>query len=153
MVVYEDSLTSSGVPRNGVIYILNKENQIIKTIKCWWHSSGRRIYEYEYDTLNNIIRSIQFYQNGDIAYDRRYKYVNNQIVKMIATGSSGIITETIEVEYDHQGNMLKIVKTNILGTTIIEKGYEYDKKGNWIKCTRNYNGEPQTVTVREIEYY
>ena len=86
---------------------------------------------------------------GTSKYDNKGK-----LIEMKNYESDGNLSITTLFKYDEKGNEIekKLLRANGVNSKDGTK-YEYDIKGNWIKKIDFYNEIPQSITIRDIEYY
>jgi len=82
-----------------------------------------------YDIKNNIIHFVKYRLDGSVSFEETYTYNdNNKIIEKIKQNNG---------KYDN--------------SKVVNK-YEYDNK-NWISLTQEWNGEPNFIIQRRIDYY
>jgi hypothetical protein len=119
---------------DSIIYTLDQKKNIIK-IEGTNNGHKRNPYEFEYDSLNRIVKS------------RNLSNLNNEILV------------TWEFTYDNKGQLDKTKRKNKDGfappedTREYRTEYEYDHVGNWIKCKTYKDGQLTGVSLREYQYF
>ncbi len=122
-----------GYPKSETSFVTGEEGKASRT-------------RYRYDRRGLLISA-----KGGKNPAKRYTYRPDGTVARIETGK-----DVVDV-YDANGSLVE-------STNIIKRGrerfrmsitarYEYDARGNWNKRTMYYEGQPQSVAVREIDYY
>ena len=107
--------------------------------------------EYEYDSLNNVIKETNFDGDGNITgwteYTYEYDSSNNIIRKNVFNGD-GSSKGYYEYEYDSRNNMIK--EYDHTNTRSFHTEYEYDDSDRLIKAT--YYDEEYVMYYHEYEY-
>lgn len=112
-------------------FIIKRENTNAENISEIETIINNELYNksfYEYDSLGNVIITKHFDKNN-------YLYISEVI------------------EYDSINNILKLTVKDSRRTTEFAYEYIYDNFENWINSKFYVDGELDSETIREIEYY
>lgn len=118
---------------------------------------------YKYDDSGHVIEDGSYHYNRDKTLtdqmaDCTNKYKHDEkgnIIEKIYTNKSTGLSYKSTFKFDARGNLIEFCKYNDKGKLIeSEKSrYTYDEVGNWVKEIDIENGEPLSITERQIEYY
>lgn len=135
--------SSEGCPwgNDNDYYKYDEQNRIIEIQHALWdgtidESCERKIYTY--DEEGNL-SEFAIYNGPKEKLVRfrvhNYEYSNGQLIKETErAGGNNKIIETIDYEYNADGNLIKKTEKSSYGT-VTETLYEYDSQGNQIKYT------------------
>jgi YD repeat-containing protein len=112
--------------------------------------------KYRYDRLGRL--RVEKNVRGGASTKRYSWHGEGNVIAEIRTGKTEID------RYDERGDLVTmtanvIEKRNRRGRVThtfpvtLTAEYEYDPRGNWIRRVQLFNGEVQSVAVREIDYY
>ena len=110
------------------VYQYNEMNQLVKTVWMAGDGTVNDIKTYTYEKGMLIAQKWLLYEKGKVG-----AYIDEKYEK-------GLIKEEIEVYLNSQEQIKHCFS------------YKFDKEGNWIKMTRDDEGEIKSYE-REIEYY
>lgn len=113
-------------------------------------------FTYIYDTKGNLIEESQSDNCGKMVWGYKEKRDSNEnVIELQSYAYGGGLLSKTSIEYDTMGNVTEILLFDSEG--LLERtttySYVYDQKGNWIKKTEYSNAVPDSLTIREIEYY
>ena len=119
-----------------------------------------RKYNYLYAAIGKKIEMMEYDSEG-LSSKSKYQYdTNGNAIKKEVYGSDGTLRWKFKYKYDTNGNQIELAVFDSEGHIAggHQYSYELDKQGNWIKrieyAPGYYNlGTPETITIREIEYY
>ena len=128
--------------RGGIIQenIYNKGKMFIKDV-------------WKYDDSGNKVDRRRYNSNGSLNKDHEWKFddVGNEIEHCFYF--DGETQSKTIYKFDVDGNVIE--KKWYEKSVIPEKSFSYynDRNGNWMKKIEFFNDEPNSITIREIEYY
>ncbi len=108
-----------------------------------------------YDSLGNKRETFEDMEHGFRSVIRSVYDGKGKEIEYFEYEPDGSVKLRHITEYDEHLSILKRVTFNSEGEIVQTKSfqYQYDKKGNWIRITEYRNSVPQTVRIREIEYF
>lgn len=107
--------------------------------------------EYERDENGNIIKSVNYDGDGNIAKIYEYEYDKmGREIKLVCYNGDGTVNFSFESEYDGNGNEIKTVCYDGGGQTGWISEYEYDESGREICYSHENNGV--VTELQENEY-
>ena len=134
-------ITKAGVANiDSIIHTVDGKGNILK-IESKIEGHKRSNHEFEYDSLNRIIKSrIVAHENGEIIVRWEFTY-----------DETGDLVETHR--YNEDGILLEGENPENRDFYERREEYEYDNMGNWIKCKAYEDGKLTGVTLRDYQYY
>lgn len=124
----------------------DEDGKLMNNTKITYISDDETEFESFDDTGERTAKGKTFSKNGRITKQTYTLYVGADADKEF----------TITFEYDTNGNKIEQKQVDNNGNAVFSAKYEYlefDKQNNWIKMLAYRDGEPESVLVREIEYY
>ncbi len=123
---------------------------------------GEEIRERSYDSCGNLTEEVLRSLSGLYLQTKVYEYnAQGDLIKIAVheAGGNVIVFHDCEILYDEQGNKIRMIDQNPLGTGEIIEDWEYDCEGRCIKYVHKFNGKTITLNFiydeqgREIEQY
>jgi hypothetical protein len=165
-------------PGGGLIYKYNSEGKKSDEYLLDIHlEASKSIYEYSenkgekikiltsggkrksacdyYDTIGNLVRTVDYYQDGKVMIDAYHKY--NAAKQEIEQGRTldGKPMPTHFMYYDEKGNVSEQKTMNANGLESSDEKFIYegfDQHGNWKIRKSIINNKPHSIAVQKVEY-
>ena len=136
--------------------------------KYFYDTSGKLLetHHYDYGSLEKPARKFKnTYSNGLLEQvieiedtisnitDYRYNQHNRKIKETFTSIRHPDSNRSCEYFYDKNGNIIKLIYTEMNKPTVVEFEYKFDNQNNWIEQIKSIDGEKLFVWTRTIEYY
>ncbi|MBK6701484.1 MAG: hypothetical protein IPG55_16685 [Saprospiraceae bacterium] len=111
------------------------------------------IFYNTYDLNQRLIETLAIRDAEDIIAWERNEYDNsNDLIKSIELDQYGEISNITEYYYFRDGPKSVYIRKSNDSNSMQEFHYTLDDKGNWINKVNINNGQPKYVYTREIKY-
>ena len=162
------------LPTTKRLYTYDEQGRVVKITDDNLIGLGKVYYIINYNENGLPETIVQHKQRGAVQYRFGYSYNDKgQLTDVTANDATGLRIGTASYVYNHRNDvaMAKVegeTKKAITWfncasgkkslPTSLKEGthtfdYTYDPRGNWEQCTTAFNGTPQQVLIRQIEYF
>ena len=163
------------LPTTKRIYTYDEQGRVVKITDDNLVGLAAIYYTISYNDNGQPETIVQYKKRqGTVQY--RFSYAYNPkglLMDVTANDATGLRIGTAHFVYNHRGDVaiaklegetkkaIELVNcasnTKSLPASLKEGAYtfdySYDPRGNWEQCTTAFNGTPQQVLVRQIEYF
>lgn len=151
-------ITYSQVRGNLVKIMESHVDEINRSAKKFYFSNEKMIREdsISYDDRGNRIETNQFFPLKMKKRITQFKYDSlNNIIEQVVLNDNLMITDRIVSNYDKNNNVIETLTYGVMGK--LEKRlshtYQYNEASHWTKRITFKNGKPALITIHRIEYY
>jgi antitoxin component YwqK of YwqJK toxin-antitoxin module len=104
---------------------------------------------------NEISEEITLNSNGEVLRSVQNEFLNGHLISQTEKDSSGNVRSISKFKRNENNDIIEYIVLIIKDNQEIKFAYdyEYDSTGNWIKQTRFYSGQIESIVVRNIVYH
>lgn len=181
--VIENLLNPNASTQSKTVYFYDDGNRLIERANYSGVRDAWQILAYEYDDKGRVIQVTEKDINRKDRYVTAVSYDDqDRVIQRVVENIGDKRSTTYDIVYAQGNDKSKVIVTSTTAKQFVndfqEKDtislvprvvvtaeeylrepkrknavFEYDENSNWVKMTVSENGTPETITLRDIEYY